>query len=336
MNDDIRKLLGGYATGTLTEAERASLFSAALDDQQLFEALADEQALKELLEDSAARSTLLQATETPRFTVGGALREWFERPRSKALTALGILALTAIGVRAVWEHRPVQPTKQVATAVTPDPHPPVQRQPAPVSVPPPLVAKRSAVRKSDAAPPPPPSATLVSADEAPALETAKVENSSGTATKLARAGALELQYTVLLRQPDGTFKPVPSEHVFAPGDRVQLSVQPSERGLLVLKTGTNVRFGGPVEPGAAAVVGGEMNVDETDAIEVAFTPLPLVPATAPTALSFRDTQANATAQPAELRRKAAAQSAAVAPAAPPAAPARPTAGLQLRILLRKK
>src|SRR5256885_1782068 len=63
MTDDARKLLGGYATGTLTEQERAELFEAALHDQQLFEALADEQALKDLLDDGAARGELLRATE---------------------------------------------------------------------------------------------------------------------------------------------------------------------------------------------------------------------------------------------------------------------------------
>jgi len=31
--DEARKLLGGYATGSLTEAERTALFEAALEDQ---------------------------------------------------------------------------------------------------------------------------------------------------------------------------------------------------------------------------------------------------------------------------------------------------------------
>ena len=37
------KLLGGYATGTLSEAERQALFAAALDRQELFDALMDEE-----------------------------------------------------------------------------------------------------------------------------------------------------------------------------------------------------------------------------------------------------------------------------------------------------
>src|SRR5947209_20584861 len=63
MTDDVRKLLGGYATGTLSEDERNQLYSAALQDEELFEALADEQVLKDLLDNSAARAELLRATE---------------------------------------------------------------------------------------------------------------------------------------------------------------------------------------------------------------------------------------------------------------------------------
>ena len=60
---DLEKLLGGYATGTLTEEERKALFEAALHDQGLFNALADEQALKELLDDPVSRRRLLDMLE---------------------------------------------------------------------------------------------------------------------------------------------------------------------------------------------------------------------------------------------------------------------------------
>jgi len=58
--DEIRKLLGGYATGTLTEEERNLLFSAALEDQELFDVLADEEPLRELLAEPATRQTLIE------------------------------------------------------------------------------------------------------------------------------------------------------------------------------------------------------------------------------------------------------------------------------------
>ena len=56
---EAEKLLGGHATGTLTEAERRSLFAAALEHQAIFDALMDEEALRELLADPAAKAQLL-------------------------------------------------------------------------------------------------------------------------------------------------------------------------------------------------------------------------------------------------------------------------------------
>ena len=59
--DDVRKLLGGYATDTLTNEERRQLFEAALKDQNLFDTLAEEETLRELLADDTARRELLAA-----------------------------------------------------------------------------------------------------------------------------------------------------------------------------------------------------------------------------------------------------------------------------------
>ena len=55
------RLLGGFATGTLSEAERQTLFAAALNRQELFDALVDEEALRELLSDPAAKAQLIAA-----------------------------------------------------------------------------------------------------------------------------------------------------------------------------------------------------------------------------------------------------------------------------------
>jgi len=64
--DEARKLLGGYATGSLSEAERTALFQAALEDQDLFDELAGEQVLKEVLDEPGVRERLLTALEPPR------------------------------------------------------------------------------------------------------------------------------------------------------------------------------------------------------------------------------------------------------------------------------
>jgi hypothetical protein len=59
--DEIRGLTGGYATGSLSEAERKALFEAALADQELFDELAREHALKELLAQPGTKQRLIAA-----------------------------------------------------------------------------------------------------------------------------------------------------------------------------------------------------------------------------------------------------------------------------------
>jgi hypothetical protein len=158
MTDDVRKLLGGFATGTLSEGERQALFQAALHDDQLFAALADEQILKDLLEDSAVRAQLLRATEEPKFGVSGVFREWFEQPKSKALVATGVILLAAIGVN---EARKGSRPMEVAEVR----RPPAITAPAPErrSAEPKLAAKleRPAVRPKREASPSQPEAALL-------------------------------------------------------------------------------------------------------------------------------------------------------------------------------
>ncbi len=85
--DEARKLLGGYATGTLTPEERAALFSAALDDQELFDALAQDQALKETLDDPRSRAELLDSLNVrPR----PAWLRWWPAPLAAAVAAVAL------------------------------------------------------------------------------------------------------------------------------------------------------------------------------------------------------------------------------------------------------
>ena len=93
--DDLRKLIGGYPTGTLTAEERALLFGAALDDQDLFDELADEHALKELLDEPGVRQRLLQGlAPRPEGQLGWWMRPW---PVS-ALGTASVAILIAISV----------------------------------------------------------------------------------------------------------------------------------------------------------------------------------------------------------------------------------------------
>ncbi|MBZ5725204.1 MAG: hypothetical protein LAP87_09430 [Acidobacteriia bacterium] len=114
--DTIQKLLGGYATGTLTAEEREALFAAALEDQQLFDALAREQSLADLLRDPAARAQLLAALDSPRtpwFRMAG----WW-RPASVALAAAICLVVVIFVAR-----RPAPAPATIAQIQTPAPLP---------------------------------------------------------------------------------------------------------------------------------------------------------------------------------------------------------------------
>ena len=101
--EEIEKLLGGYATGTLTPGERDALFAAALEDQQLFEALAREEPLRELLQDPIAKTRLLAALEPK--PARGYLR-WL-RPAAWAIPAAGLAAIVVMLVMQRPEPRPV-------------------------------------------------------------------------------------------------------------------------------------------------------------------------------------------------------------------------------------
>jgi hypothetical protein len=111
--EDIRKLLGGYATGTLTTEEQQALFAAALEDQELFDALAREQSLRDLLRDPAARAELLGALDTPATRPGG-FWQWLRRPMVAGLATAGVAALA---IAAVWQGTRLASVKHQAQPV---------------------------------------------------------------------------------------------------------------------------------------------------------------------------------------------------------------------------
>jgi hypothetical protein len=149
--EEARKLLGGYATGSLTEAERSALFEAALDDQELFDELSGEQVLKEVLDEPGARQRLIAALEPPRH------RAWLW------ITAAAALA-SVIGVVVLNRTPPPQQVAQVlkspeqvarpAPAPAPPPAPvPAVRKVAPLpepAAPPPAAAETQAEAKTEA------------------------------------------------------------------------------------------------------------------------------------------------------------------------------------------
>jgi hypothetical protein len=108
--DEIRKLLGGYATNTLTESERSALFEAALDDQELFNALQQEQVLKSLLDDPAARAEVRQALDRPSGKPREAwrLRWWAWGGAVGAVAAAAVLLVVFRPTPATLGERPVE------------------------------------------------------------------------------------------------------------------------------------------------------------------------------------------------------------------------------------
>ncbi len=128
--EDLEKLLGGYATNTLSDAEQRELFAAALSDQDLFDKLAREQPLRELLQDPGARSRILEAL--------GPARGGSERPRRAPLWRPWLLgfaaAAAAVLVIAVVVPRPKKfvPAPRTVAELRLPPPPVLQREPVKV------------------------------------------------------------------------------------------------------------------------------------------------------------------------------------------------------------
>lgn len=119
---EAEKLLGGYAAGILTEAEKTALFRAALEHQELFDALANEEALRELLADPATRSHLLALLDEPR--IRRPIPFW-RRPATLGLAASLLLMVTTSLV--LWQReQPVAPAPSTSKvdSKAPSPIPP--------------------------------------------------------------------------------------------------------------------------------------------------------------------------------------------------------------------
>ncbi len=133
--EDIARLLGGYATGTLTPEEQQALFAAALEDQALFDELTREQALRDVLREPAARAQLLAALED-RLPGHRRFGNWMLRPA--VLTALAVCLLLAVSVAIwrPWRGHEAAKSPLVATALP--------QEAPPIPSPPPTVGQKTA------------------------------------------------------------------------------------------------------------------------------------------------------------------------------------------------
>jgi hypothetical protein len=139
--EEIQKLLGGYATDTLSESERRALFEAALEDQELFDTLAKEQALRDVLREPAARRQLLEALGPAREPFGTRAWRWLRQP--VGLAAAGSVAAMLIVAGVVLRRTSSPAPEKVLVAQVPQP-PAEQAAPAKVFQPPPPRAQKTA------------------------------------------------------------------------------------------------------------------------------------------------------------------------------------------------
>jgi hypothetical protein len=286
MTDDVRKLLGGYATGTLTEAEKQALFAAALEDAELFNVLADEEALRELLDDPAARAQVLQATETHVFSMAAVLREWFERPRAKVLVAVGAVLVVAITITTYRDQRR-SGYAQIARTAQPSLTAPYPRQqdsppPSPSSAP---TEKRQALRSAPVQPAKPaspqqkPEAALADAaagvkqkmeaakeklvrqEPQPVLVSAAPPGANAVVStffdqqpaRSLAAGTAPVKYVLLKRSPTGEYQPVAASTEFAADEEPRLAVSATEAGTIRLSRDDSASITSTVvEPGRTA------------------------------------------------------------------------------------
>ncbi len=117
-HDEAMKLLGGYATNSLSEEERNALLAAALEDQELFDALEREQALKDVFDDRVARAEIRQALETPESHASAA---WWTRwwAWGGASAAVAALALAVVWSGNWHREAPVEISKVTKTEAPP-------------------------------------------------------------------------------------------------------------------------------------------------------------------------------------------------------------------------
>jgi hypothetical protein len=149
--EDIEKLLGGYATDSLTPAEREQLFTAALDDQSLFDELAREDALREALADPAARAQALAALDGRPQSWRSRFTEWLGRPAGMAAMAGTLAAAVAVGVFVHYQTTRLQPA--LVTQVRPSPATRPDVAPPPAQALPPLAQQAESKAKAAAAEP---------------------------------------------------------------------------------------------------------------------------------------------------------------------------------------
>jgi len=156
--EEIEKLIGGYAAGTLTPTEREELFAAAMDDQELFDILAEEQALKEILDDPEDRKFLRESLgEAGKSPHSEEKKAWWRlsfwpMAAGLATVAAGLAIVTVVGIQQTTRESPeIAATKPAAN--TPASEPPKEIADARITTAaPPERARKKALAAEEPAP----------------------------------------------------------------------------------------------------------------------------------------------------------------------------------------
>lgn len=239
--EEARKLIGGYATGSLTESERAALFHAALDDQDLFDELAGEHSLKELLESPGARNRLIAAL-TPE--VAQPRRAWW--PWAVAFAG-GLTVVTVLMLRPREVEAPVQIAE---TRVEKVEQPISAPEAAPAEAPNPQVkatARKATPPKEEPQPNP--------AEEAPVADRAEVATAAAPPTALPNTAIVQVPSVQALRETAGNgFVAQPNNALLAQRSTFarsleyeitperELRITPTQPGVLEVTVGPTILF----------------------------------------------------------------------------------------------
>jgi len=293
-HEDIRRLIGGYATGTLTEAEQRLLFDAALNDQELFDELSREQALKEMLDEPGTRQRLIAALGQPK------PKQFVWWPWAAAGTAI---AGAMVAIVFMWT-----PAKQEIAMVTPAPAPVVKDEPAQPMPPP----KPASVKQKVAGPAPAPRAPANERDERREANAITADNTGAVAAERAQSAPAAAPPPPRAARAVGAlsgFREVPAakpvrfafDYTIEPNGT--LTITPSADGYLGV-IAMNGDTAGPVlgiegaGPDGRVQAGSQVsvNVRDRDAVQIVFSASPS-PAPAQTPVR-RDEHSGTVADPA--------------------------------------
>jgi hypothetical protein len=231
MTPEIERLIGGYATGTLTPREQEQLLQAALEDQAVFDSLMREQPLRELVQDPVARQRLLKAV-APR-PAGGWARWWAMLSSPRGLVGAAAVATLAFAALIVNQVRQPSAAENNAAVEVARRQPPPQASPA-----------ESKPAGTLPASPPPVTATPQALNPIAPVESPAKPLAGRLPPDMLRKGAAaqELKEEALSKAKDAAAAPPP------PGDRISQA----------LSTGVPMPAPRPAQPPPAALAAGSL------------------------------------------------------------------------------